>query len=481
MGMAEFMNELEEFICVIDVKTDKIVFMNKRGENLFFHREWKNKKCYSFFCNRKEPCEKCPRKRLSKEDYYVCELEKTAFGERGISKEKLIHWNGRLCHLRIQIPVREESVLENNQVLSKISHEIRTPMNAIMGMTSIAKGVVEDRKRTMECLEKIDVSTKYLLCIINDILDMSKMEIGQMDICNEEFSISDLKKELQELFYLSSKDKDITLEFCTNGANSTLYGDKGRVIRILVNLIGNAVKFTNTGGQVIVNFEEEIQGRESRIHFSVKDNGPGISTEDIHRIFKEFQNKEEKVSMISGGTGLGLAISSNLVHFMGGDIHVNSHIGEGTEFFFSLPFQRLGQNQNVIEESEEYNFQGKKLLLVEDNDLNVEIAQTLLEMVGFEVDVAENGKIAVEKFEETKPGNYDAILMDIRMPVMDGWEATRRIRTSKKADSKTISIVALSANAYEEDSKRSIENGMNGHLAKPIEVEHLYRVLNQLV
>lgn len=373
-----------------------------------------------------------------------------------------------------------------SEFLSRMSHEIRTPMNAIIGMTNIALGFVDDNQNVKDCLEKIDTSTKYLLSLINDILDMSRIESGKMTVCKEAFQLDNLVKELETLIRPQTEEKKLKLEIVKDFTNSNLIGDELRLNQVLINLTGNALKFTPIGGTITVKIEQISHEEEAAaIRFAVKDTGIGINKENLSRIFQAFEQEETTTAHRYGGTGLGLAISSNLVRLMGGHLAVDSIEGKGSEFYFTIQFplskEKVVANENAVEEKENYDFSGKRVLLVEDNDLNLEIAETILDMVGCKVESAKNGQEAVDKFLETPVNYYDVILMDIRMPILDGFEATKIIRTAEKEDARTVPIIALSANAFDEDTKKSIDAGMNGHLAKPIDIKHLYKVLNKVL
>lgn len=372
------------------------------------------------------------------------------------------------------------------EFLSRMSHEIRTPMNAIMGMTTIAQSVIGDDKKVEECLGKISTSTKYLLSLINDILDMSRIESGSMTVCKEAFNLDHLINELVVLMSAQAENKSITLEVKRAYTDSILIGDELRLNQVLINIIGNALKFTPEHGTITISVEQVMQEEETAtIRFSIKDTGIGINENNLTRIFTAFEQAEANTARKYGGTGLGLAISSNLVKLMGGKLDVRSQEGVGSEFFFSIAFSRADQVEKVesaeVKEEKVVHFEGKRLLVVEDNELNAEIAQTVLEMAGIETELADNGARAVEKFKESPVGYFDAILMDIRMPVMDGLEATKCIRTLGKEDSRTVPIIAMTANAFDEDMKKSIESGMNGHLSKPIDIEKLYKVLQDII
>lgn len=376
------------------------------------------------------------------------------------------------------------------EFLSRMSHEIRTPMNAIVGMTNIAKSVIGDDEKIEDCLQKIDTSTKYLLSLINDILDMSRIESGNMTVCKESFDLENLMEELFVLMRSQAESKHIHLAIKKSYTDTKLIGDELRLNQVLINIIGNALKFTPEYGTITVSVEQILQEDEmAGMRFSVNDTGIGIKKENLLRIFHSFEQEEESTAKKYGGTGLGLAISNSLVKLMGGKLEVRSEVGVGSEFYFTLMFPRDKEDSKVQKfhsiladtQKQKYDFSGKRILLVEDNELNAEIAKTILEMAGIIIEVAENGKEAVEVFEKMPAEYYNAILMDIRMPVMDGLEATKRIRTLGKEDSRTVPIIAMTANAFDEDSKKSIDSGMNGHLSKPIEIEHLYQVLEGIM
>lgn len=366
--------------------------------------------------------------------------------------------------------------------LSRMSHEIRTPLNAIVGMTSIARNVADDRDRVLECLDKLETSNQYLISLINDILDMSRIESGKMELNVQPMDMEDFVRSLEGMMRPQAEQKGLRFiveNRCCQGL--VLVTDRLRLEQVLINIIGNAVKFTGEGGDVIFSITpEEGSSGGQRLTFSVKDTGIGIASEAMDSIFNAFEQAEKNTSVKYGGTGLGLAISSRLVQMMGGTLGVRSVLGEGSEFYFTLtlPIGKLDGQRPRSREPEHHDFHGKRLLVVEDNLLNQEIAQSLLEMEGFLVETEENGQAALDAFGNHEPGYYNAVLMDIRMPVMDGIEATRRIRTMERPDSRTIPIIAMTANAFDQDSRKSLDSGMNGHLSKPIRVEELLRMLD---
>lgn len=378
---------------------------------------------------------------------------------------------------------RADSVSKaKSEFLSRMSHEIRTPMNAVSGMTAIAKTVAGDREKTLECLEKIEYANSYLLDLINDVLDMSRIESGKMVADYGDVDLRAFWEKLQVLMSPQAEQKGISLTLKNAyEENRLVRADHLHLNQVLVNIVGNAVKFTEPGGSVTVAMEPvALESDLVRIRFSVRDTGIGIEKRDLGRIFNAFEQAQANSKY--GGTGLGLAISSRLVQMMGGVLEVKSKRGVGTEFYFTLSFP-YSSHQALPKAPEEparpVDFVGLRILLAEDNALNREIAETILQMNGFTVESAENGEDAVKLFGSHAPGYYDAVLMDIRMPVMDGLEATRTIRTLGKADSVSIPIIAMTANAFDEDSRKSMENGMNGHLTKPLVIDNLFALLRE--
>lgn len=372
--------------------------------------------------------------------------------------------------------------------LSRMSHEIRTPMNAIIGMTAIALNKQGQPEEIENCLTKIEQSSRYLLSLINDILDMSKIESGKMKLSETDGSLLDFISDVSDLMGAQIQEKKIRYVEECHLDHYWVTADFMHLKQVVINLIGNAVKFTQPGGSVsFIVREEPDEGRrqgELKIRFSVRDTGIGISKENQKRIFSAFEQAENTIAATYGGTGLGLSISSRLVRMMGGEIHLNSDEGKGSDFSFilSLKTAKAQENQAAADSGEvNIDFEGGRILLVEDNDLNTEIATTLLEMNGFVVEAADNGLTGVEMFKNSPVDYYDLILMDIRMPVMDGLEATKTIRRLPRPDAQTVPIIAMTANAFDDDTKRSIESGMNGHLAKPVDVGELIRVSEQAI
>ncbi len=504
-----------------------------------------------------------------------------------------------------------------SRFLSHVSHEIRTPMNAIIGMTTIALAKINDKPKVEDCLLKISQSSRHLLGLINDILDMSKIEENKLTIASEEFKFSDAVTSVVNLIAPQASEKNIKFDVLFNDEiEETLIGDAMRLNQVLINILSNAIKFTPDGGEVklIVN-RLWIKQETIYLQFIVKDTGIGMTKEFQKKVFEPFEQASLKIASVYGGTGLGLSITRNLVLLMGGTISVQSEEGRGSEFSVELPFgftneeqpsahglgefkvlvvdddigtcehaclilKRLGQQTDFaldgykaiemikeardagasydvvfidwkmpgidgeetarrirkleglnlliiimsaydwapIEESAReagvnsfvakpffanslkaallsvdkevqaktaladpnlYDFTGKRVLLVEDNEFNQEVAKEFLSMANIIIETAENGKIAVDKFVQSPAGHYDAILMDIQMPVMDGYEATKEIRASSHPDAASIPIIAMTANAFTEDVSRSLSAGMNAHLSKPLDMIGIYKLLDQ--
>lgn len=368
-----------------------------------------------------------------------------------------------------------------SEFLSKMSHEIRTPMNAIIGMTAIAMSGENVSDSTMECLKKIDKSSHYLLALINDILDMSRIESGKMTTEETYLNLEELIAQLDTMIRVQTENKGIWLRVETDTPHIHLLGDPLKLNQVLVNILGNAVKFTSSGGIHFRVSESAAENDTVNVTFSVKDTGIGISEENAGRIFNSFEQADRDTVRKYGGTGLGLAISSNLVHLLGGKLEVRSEVGKGSEFFFTIPMKITAPAADSSDStSAEIRFSEKRILIVEDDELNIEIAKTLIEAEGIQTELAENGQDAVDKFRSSEENYYDAILMDIRMPVMDGLEATKQIRSSDRTDAFTVPIIAMTANAFDEDMKKSVECGMNGHLTKPIDMNKVMAVFRRI-
>ncbi|MEG2296856.1 MAG: ATP-binding protein [Clostridium sp.] len=387
------------------------------------------------------------------------------------------------------LEMAEQANAAKSEFLSRISHEIRTPMNAIMGMAEIALQNQDDQAFVVDCIKKSQYASQYLLLLINDVLDMSKIESGKVVLKNEVIECQSFLDGINTIIGTQAAEQGVHYTVATCKDHQPTYmGDRVRLQQILINILSNAVKFTPRGGTVRMDISQDCcDGAKADMTFTIRDTGIGISKEFLPDIFELFAQEHNGATTKYGGSGLGLSISKNLAQLMGGDITVESTKGVGTTFIVKVQLQTLKNRSDMQEaectQSEEmaYDFSGKKILLVEDHQLNIMIAKKLLEYKHADVDVAENGKIALEMFAAAPEYTYDAILMDIRMPVMDGLEATRHIRRLNQKSAKTIPIIAMSANAFDKDADQSKEVGMDDHLGKPIDPNLLYHTLWHLM
>jgi len=390
-------------------------------------------------------------------------------------------------NVALQLAVQRETKanLAKREFLFNMSHDIRTPMNAIIGFTALAQTHIDDRGQVEDYLKKISVSSQHLLSLINDVLDMSRIESGKVTLEAKPVHLPELVHELRDIVQAVVSEKDLSLTLDTVGVeNEDVIADPLRLEQILINVLANAVKFTPDGGQIslwIVQKDTAPAGYAD-FEFHIKDNGIGMSEEFQKHIFEQFARERTSTVSKIQGTGLGMTITKSLVDMMGGRITVKSEQGKGSEFTISLRFP-IGEakTEQTPPAAKASASAGKKLLVVEDNELNLEIASTLLKEAGFAVDTAENGKIAVEKVEAASADRYDLILMDIQMPEMDGYEATRRIRALPDTKKAALPIVAMTANAFEDDRKNALRAGMNGHIAKPLDIQKLFQVLSELL
>ncbi|MEG0998535.1 MAG: ATP-binding protein [Clostridiales bacterium] len=386
------------------------------------------------------------------------------------------------------VAMAEQANTAKSEFLSRISHEIRTPMNAIMGMDQLASQHLNEPEFIKDCIEKSQYASGYLLQLLNDILDMSKIETGKVTLKNGIINCEAFLDSISTIIQTQAAQKGVKYKVTTFTDEKNRYiGDAVRLQQILINILINAVKFTPMGGTVHLDIAQ-IDGDEKNatIRFTVTDTGIGIGEKFLPNIFKPFSQEHNGTRSRYGGSGLGLAISKNLALLMGGDIFVESTIEKGTSFYVEIPFgippkSPKTENNTTPKHSETYDFSGKNILLVEDHHLNIMVAKKLLEFKNAKVTVAENGKIGLETFAAAQECAFDAVLMDIRMPVMDGLESAAAIRSLNSPWAKIVPIIAMSANAFEEDIQKSIDAGMNQHLAKPINVELLYKTLSTLM
>ena len=373
--------------------------------------------------------------------------------------------------------------------LSNMSHDIRTPMNAIIGMTSLIRHDAGNKAKVIEYADKIDISSQHLLGIINDVLDMSKIEAGKTVFKYTDFSILDFITELNTIFHSQIDEKNQTLTIIKeNIRHEWVNGDKVHLMQIFSNLVSNAVKYTQKGGKIQF-LVEECETKSSvyaKYRFLVSDNGMGMSADFKDTIFDAFTRAESSMTNKIQGTGLGMAITKNLVEAMGGTIDVESELGQGSCFEVLIDLRiaedRFVSSAEQVEKDEPAGnvLKGMRFLCAEDNELNAEILMELLKIEDAECTICENGKRVLEAFEQSAPGDYDMILMDVQMPVMNGYEATKAIRRSSHELAKTIPIIAMTANAFSEDIQHSLAAGMNAHVSKPVEMKVLEKTIRSI-
>ena len=374
-------------------------------------------------------------------------------------------------------------------LLSNMSHDIRTPMNAIIGMTSLIRHDAGNKAKVIEYADKIDISSQHLLGIINNVLDMSKIEAGKTVFKYTDFSILDFITELNTIFHSQIDEKNQTLTIIKeNIRHEWVNGDQVHLMQIFSNLVSNAVKYTQEGGKIQF-LVEECETKSSvyaKYRFLVSDNGMGMSADFKDTIFDAFTRAESSMTNKIQGTGLGMAITKNLVEAMGGTIDVESELGQGSCFEVLIDL-RIAEDRFVssAEQAEKDEpagnvLKGMRFLCAEDNELNAEILMELLKIEGAECTICENGKRVLEAFEQSAPGDYDMILMDVQMPVMNGYEATKAIRRSSHELAKTIPIIAMTANAFSEDIQHSLAAGMNAHVSKPVEMKVLEKTIRSI-
>ena len=379
--------------------------------------------------------------------------------------------------------------VEKSNFLFNMSHDIRTPMNAVIGMTSLIRHDAGNKDKVIEYTDKIDISSQHLLGIINDILDMSKIEAGKTVFKYNDFSILNFIQEINNLFHSQIDEKKQTLTITKkNIRHEWVNGDQVHLMQIFSNLLSNAVKYTQEGGKIqfLVEECETNSSVYAKYRFLVRDNGIGMSADFKETIFDAFTRAESSVTNKIQGTGLGMAITRNLVEAMGGTIDVESELGQGSRFEVLIDL-KIAEDKSVSlasqtekDEQDDSILQGMRFLCAEDNELNAEILTELLKIEGAECTICENGQRVLETFEKSAPGDYDMILMDVQMPVMNGYEATKAIRRSSHELAKTIPIIAMTANAFSEDIQDSLAAGMNAHVSKPVEMRVLEKTIRSI-
>ena len=447
-----------------DIKTDIGIFLDKVGSG----KDWKLWKKYRSWDGKQPFTSDFYLERMK--SWYRLEITRSKDGD--ITEDKK-----ELEAAKEQLKIAESVSQSKTEFLSSMSHEIRTPMNGIIGMLTLAHGQLRGHSAENYII-KAEQLSKYLLSVINDILDMSRIEAGKIELESKPFELAALAEKLRNMFqknveakgvafYVEMKDVDVKY----------IVGDELRISQILVNFLSNAQKFTEKG-EIRVTFRQlQKENGKVSLMFRVHDTGKGMDAKFISRIFKPFEQESQDITKQYGGSGLGMSITDRLVHLMGGEIVIDSMLGKGSDFsiYLTLPIAEVSEIETEQEDETgtDFTFNGCHILMAEDNEINAEIAVSILENEGAKVDVAVNGKDAVEKYAASAPGTYNFILMDIQMPVMNGRDAAKQIRSMDRKDAGEIPIFALSADAFVEDQRLSAMSGMNGHFTKPIDFEEM--------
>ena len=455
-----------------DIKTDIGIFLDKVGSG----KDWKLWKKYRSWDGKQPFTSDFYLERMK--SWYRLEITRSkdglydTFQFRDITEDKK-----ELEAAKEQLKIAESVSQSKTEFLSSMSHEIRTPMNGIIGMLTLAHGQLRGHSAENYII-KAEQLSKYLLSVINDILDMSRIEAGKIELESKPFELAALAEKLRNMFqknveakgvafYVEMKDVDVKY----------IVGDELRISQILVNFLSNAQKFTEKG-EIRVTFRQlQKENGKVSLMFRVHDTGKGMDAKFISRIFKPFEQESQDITKQYGGSGLGMSITDRLVHLMGGEIVIDSMLGKGSDFsvYLTLPIAEVSEIETEQEDETgtDFTFNGCHILMAEDNEINAEIAVSILENEGAKVDVAVNGKDAVEKYAASAPGTSNFILMDIQMPVMNGRDAAKQIRSMDRKDAGEIPIFALSADAFVEDQRLSAMSGMNGHFTKPIDFEEM--------
>lgn len=407
-------------------------------------------------------------------------------GQKVVKEDGTIeHWNLMLdkndfMHKSIELESEKKANKSKSDFLSRMSHDMRTPLNGIIGLLQIAERHFDDKDLLLESHKKMQVAANYLLSLINDVLQMSKIEDGNVPLTKDIIDFSELTKDILVIIEQRAKERGIKMQF--NAKNDIrypfVYGSPVHLRQIFLNIYGNCIKYNHIGGSIITTSDyTETDDGVVMYEWTITDTGIGMSKEYKEHIFEPFSQERQYIGSTHYGIGLGMSIVKGLIEKMGGSIEVESEEGIGSTFIIKIPFKIASTPYKVNKQTSEIKIDGLNLLLVEDNELNTEIAETLLSDEGAVVTVAKSGLQAVNIFKEKPEGSFDAILMDIMMPVMDGLTATKKIRTLNHPDAKKIPIIAMTANAFKEDKEKCLTAGMNAHLAKPIEIENVKKVL----
>ena len=407
-------------------------------------------------------------------------------GQKVVKEDGTIeHWNLMLdkndfMHKSIELESEKKANKSKSDFLSRMSHDMRTPLNGIIGLLQIAERHFDDKDLLLESHKKMQVAANYLLSLINDVLQMSKIEDGNVPLTNDIIDFSELTKDIIDIIEQRAKERGIKMQF--NAKNDIrypfVYGSPVHLRQIFFNIYGNCIKYNHIGGSIVTTSDyTETDDGVVMYEWTITDTGIGMSKEYKEHIFEPFSQERQYIGSAHHGIGLGMSIVKGLIEKMCGSIEVESEEGVGSTFIIKIPFKIASTPDKVNKQTSELKIDGLNLLLVEDNELNAEIAETLLSDEGAAVTVAKDGSQAVNIFKEKPEGSFDAILMDIMMPVMDGLTATKKIRTLNHPDAKKIPIIAMTANAFKEDKEKCLAAGMNAHLAKPIEIENVKKVL----
>ena len=407
-------------------------------------------------------------------------------GQKVVKEDGTIeHWNLMLdkndfMHKSIELESEKKANKSKSDFLSRMSHDMRTPLNGIIGLLQIAERHFDDKDLLLESHKKMQVAANYLLSLINDVLQMSKIEDGNVPLTKDIIDFSELTKDILVIIEQRAKERGIKMQF--NAKKDIrypfVYGSPVHLRQIFFNIYGNCIKYNHIGGSIVTTSDyTETDDGVVMYEWTITDTGIGMSKEYKEHIFEPFSQERQYIGSAHHGIGLGMSIVKGLIEKMGGSIEVESEEGVGSTFIIKIPFKIASTPDKVNKQTSELKIDGLNLLLVEDNELNAEIAETLLSDEGAAVTVAKDGSQAVNIFKEKPEGSFDAILMDIMMPVMDGLTATKKIRTLNHPDAKKIPIIAMTANAFKEDKEKCLAAGMNAHLAKPIEIENVKKVL----
>ena len=384
--------------------------------------------------------------------------------------------------LEAKVAAAEEANRAKTTFLSNMSHDIRTPLNAIVGFTALAKGEKVTAEQKNDYLKKIEQASNQLLDIVNDVLEMSRIESGRMELDPRPSNLTDCVREAGDLVSGQLKEKKIAFSVDCEAPHPWVLCDTLRLNRALMNLLCNAAKFTGENGAVSLSLKElGFDANTGTYEIRVKDTGIGMSPEFVDKLFTPFERERTSTVSKIQGTGLGMAITKNIVDLMGGDIEVRTQPGKGTEFIITFSLPIVEAENRAAQTAELKSFDGLRVLLTEDNEINREIAVMVLRQAGFTVEAAENGQIAVEKVQSSAPGYYDLILMDIQMPVMDGYEAAKTIRSFSDRARASVPIIAMTANAFVEDIMKAEESGMNGHIAKPLDIKSMMKTISDVL